>query len=323
MTDAAAVLSDYWISMGSAPLPILNITFSMKPFIFSAFLSVVLTLVLVPLRTSLLGLGIDYSTAIGFLLYLLLTWFLMRKYIESSKAVIFAGVAIGSVVLFPTSIVDFINGRIWFLPQLAFQFLGILCGFFLHTLKGPVRFLPSAVGTVLTALMFIWGFDYWLHYLSYDNFTGQIEPYRNDLRIDGVDRDGRAISPVDFEGRIVVLNFWFTRCGQCIHEFPILDEFARKYADNSSVQVYAVNKPMEEDRDNSAFDLLKKKGFQFPAVTPNDEDLPEKFGVKFYPTTFVIDQNGLVVFKGDLLRAIDFVEKMELVRRTIQTDPIS
>lgn len=295
----------------------------MKPFFFSAFLSVMLSLVLVPVRTSLLGLGIDYSTAIGFFLFLLLTWYLLRRFRETSNIFVVVGVVLGSIALFPSSVVEFNNGRIWFLPQLAFQFLAILCGFLLHRLNGPVRFLPSAVGAVLTALMFIWGFDYWLHYLSYDNFTGKIETYRNDLRIDGVGRDGRAMSPVDFEGRIVVLNFWFTRCGQCIHEFPILDEFARKYAENSSVLVYAVNKPMEEDRDDSAFDLLKKKGFQFPAFTPSDENLPEKFGVKFYPTTIVIDQNGLVVFKGDLLRAIGFVEKMELVRRTIHTYPTS
>jgi thiol-disulfide isomerase/thioredoxin len=271
---------------------------------------VLLTLVLVPLRTSLLGLGIDYSTVIGFLLYLLLTWYLLRRYRETSKVIVLAGVVIGSIVLFPTSIVEFINGRIWFLPQLAFQFLGILCGLLLHTLRGPVRFLPSAVGTALTILMFVWGFNHWLHYLSYDNFTGRVTPYKSEVRIDGVDRDGRAVSSVDFEGRIVVLNFWFTRCGQCIQEFPILDDFARKYSDSGSVLVYAVNKPMEEDRDKPAFDMLNEKGFRFPAIIPNDEDLPEKFGVKFYPTTFVIDQNGLVVFKGDLPWAIGFVDHL-------------
>ena len=57
--------------------------------------------------------------------------------------------------------------------------------------------------------------------------------------------------------------------------------------------------------------MIKKEGYSFPVVIPTDEELPEKFGVKGYPTTFVINQNNQIVYKGDIEGAIKMVDKLK------------
>ena len=40
--------------------------------------------------------------------------------------------------------------------------------------------------------------------------------------------------------------------------------------------------------------------YTFPSIIPVDEELPDKFGVKYYPTTIIINEDGYVVFFGSI-----------------------
>jgi thioredoxin-related protein len=75
--------------------------------------------------------------------------------------------------------------------------------------------------------------------------------------------------------------------------------------------ILAVNKPIEEDKPNQAFNDIREKGYSFPVVVIKDADLAEKFGVKGYPTTFVVNQNGQIVYKGDIEGAVKMVEELK------------
>jgi thioredoxin-related protein len=57
--------------------------------------------------------------------------------------------------------------------------------------------------------------------------------------------------------------------------------------------------------------MIKEEGYSFPVVITKDENLPEKFGVKYYPTTFVINQNGQIVYKGDIPGAVKMVGELK------------
>jgi protein-disulfide isomerase len=46
-------------------------------------------------------------------------------------------------------------------------------------------------------------------------------------------------------------------------------------------------------------------------VVTKDEDLAEKFGVKGYPTTFVINQNSQLLYKGDIEGAVKQVDLLK------------
>lgn len=56
--------------------------------------------------------------------------------------------------------------------------------------------------------------------------------------------DGKELKLSDYEGKVVVVNFWASWCGYCREEFPYLDKLQRAAADR--LQVVSVN---TEERD--------------------------------------------------------------------------
>ncbi len=55
----------------------------------------------------------------------------------------------------------------------------------------------------------------------------------NDARPDFVlpDLEGRPRELSEWNGRVVVLNFWATWCGPCVHEIPMLNELQNAFED--------------------------------------------------------------------------------------------
>lgn len=106
--------------------------------------------------------------------------------------------------------------------------------------------------------------------------------------------DGGEITLADFEGEVVVLNFWATWCAPCVHEMPTLDNLDAMMADEG-VRVIAVSidqggmeqvEPFLRDELN-----LDRLGIYLD----EDSALAQAFEVRGMPTTYVIDAAGNVV----------------------------
>jgi thiol-disulfide isomerase/thioredoxin len=194
-------------------------------------------------------------------------------------------------------------------PVLIIHLLGILSGFFYLRLKRPFNFMPAAFSCVFLVFMFFSGWDLYYHKKAYQTFTGRIEPYKSQQKIEGIDRNNNLINNQSFENKIALLDFWYTRCGDCFEKFPQLQAFYDKYKDDDSIAVCAINKPIEEDKPNELFQLTEK--YTFPVLLPADEELPEKFDIQGYPTTLVIDRSGMVVYKGGIEGAVKTVENLK------------
>lgn len=95
--------------------------------------------------------------------------------------------------------------------------------------------------------------------------------------------------------KMVLLNFWYVDCTYCDQEFPELNRAYIKYRD--VVEVIAVNQ-------NDAMSAIKAYGMQnglsFPLVQNAAVQLINPFGVRNYPTTVVIDGEGVIceIFEG-------------------------
>ena len=147
-----------------------------------------------------------------------------------------------------------------------------------------------------------WGayeYNMWLNQNDPRNFIGYLQvkvPFEFICR----DRDNRLITNADLKGKIVVLEFWRTRSARCFLEFPKLQQLYHTYKDDGSIAIWAVNKPMNTDTVNEAFQVITNKGYSFPVLLPSDETLPEKFGVADYPTVVIVDKSGTVAYTGDI-----------------------
>jgi peroxiredoxin len=101
--------------------------------------------------------------------------------------------------------------------------------------------------------------------------------------------DGSWVSLSDFEGQIVVLDFWTTWCTPCIESLPHLQDIHDRYA-GQNVVVLAIN--VGESR--SEIERRIGDGYTFTILLDSDEKVSDSFDVLFIPHTVVIDQDGAV-----------------------------
>lgn len=196
------------------------------------------------------------------------------------------------------------------LPFLILDLLGIISGFLYLHLENPLRLLPFLASLIFASLFITFkGWDYLAHYHNFGTFTGKIDAYKLSQKVEGIDQQNTKITNHLLENKIVLLDFWITTCVLCFKKFPQVQAAYDKYKSDVSVAIYTINKPVEEP--NQVFEMIKEEGYSFPVVIPTDKELPEKFGVTGYPTTFVIDRQGRIVFKGDIKGAVKMVEELK------------
>ncbi len=102
---------------------------------------------------------------------------------------------------------------------------------------------------------------------------------------------GEPISLSDLRGQIVLLNFWATWCGPCRIEMP---EFHRQFErhSNDGFTILAVNNS-ETAEDLAGF--REEFGLTFPLGMDEDSAIQKQFSIFSYPSTFVIDRNGVIL----------------------------
>ncbi len=106
-----------------------------------------------------------------------------------------------------------------------------------------------------------------------------------------VTEKGAPISVSDLQGQIVLLNFWATWCGPCRIEMP---EFQKQFDrhSNDDFTILAVNNS-ETVEDVAGF--REEFGLTFPLAMDEDGVIQDQFSIFSYPSTFVIDRNGVIL----------------------------
>lgn len=273
------------------------------------FLISFLMLIWVPFVTA----NIKYNTFITFIEYFCLSLFVIKQYEKKLSGLVIVILLIASILLlqFYTIYIYFVES-IFSVPVLIFHCLGVISAFSYLKLRAPINVLTFCFSFLLMVFMFLQGWDYWIHMTNYGTFTGRVTRYKLPVRFESFDEQKNPIIENDFSSKIVLLDFWTTTCGVCFKKFPQLQAIHEKYKSDSTVAIFAVDNPIEEDKPDQAFEMIKERGYSFPVVILKDEHMAEKLGVKGYPTTFVIDREGGIVFKGDIEGAVQMVDQLSV-----------
>ena len=119
---------------------------------------------------------------------------------------------------------------------------------------------------------------------------------------------GYAISPTQFDGKLLVLNFWATWCAGCVQEITSLNAFQKTFA-SRGVVVCGVSMDASEMR-------YKRFLQRFPVsfVTARDPtwNISASYGTFQLPETYIIDRSGKVVEK--IIAAHNFMDPDFLAR---------
>ena len=105
------------------------------------------------------------------------------------------------------------------------------------------------------------------------------------------DSEGNSIKLSELRGNVVVLNFWFIKCGPCVAEMPALNAMKEHYK-NDAVKFLAITFDKQEMIDQ----FLERKDFNYNMI-PDASHVIQMYGVQSFPTNIVIDKDGYVALK--------------------------
>ncbi|MDQ3799511.1 MAG: TlpA family protein disulfide reductase [Acidobacteriota bacterium] len=277
---------------------------------YKIFLKILIVLFLMMVVIAQLTGSINYNSLVSFFACFFFTVYCIRKFgREQSEARIFVVILAARLLIESYTIYLFFVESVSGLPYFVMHLMAIASGFLYLRLKSPWRILPVLLASGFTLFMFFQGWHYWIHKSQHGTFTGRVS-YSLPARFEAFDESGKLITEQDFNGKIVLLDFWHTRCGYCFVKFPQLERAYQTYGNDPSVMILAVNKPIEDDKPNQAFEMIREEGHSFPVVITKDAEMSEKFGVFRFPAAFVINQTGTIVYRGDIEGAVKMVEEL-------------
>lgn len=102
--------------------------------------------------------------------------------------------------------------------------------------------------------------------------------------------DNGQISLADYEGEVIIMNFWATWCPPCRAEMPGLNRFYETYKDEGLV-VLAVN---EEESAEQVRPFIEANAFTFPVLLDTEGGVAQQYSTRSFPTTFIIDREGVI-----------------------------
>lgn len=103
------------------------------------------------------------------------------------------------------------------------------------------------------------------------------------------DIEGNIITKADIEGKVLVVNYWFTGCRPCVMEMPELNEVVKNFENQEVVFLAYAN-----DITPKVSSFLSKRAFDY-TVIPNQMTSTLNKGITVFPTHLFINGDGIIV----------------------------
>ena len=109
--------------------------------------------------------------------------------------------------------------------------------------------------------------------------------------------DGKKLSPGEFKGKVLLLDFWATWCGPCRQEMPNLIKVYEKY-NKKGFEIVGISL----DRSRSDLDrYVEKNDMKWPQYFDGkyyQNEVAALYGIMSIPATYLIDKKGNIRYKS-------------------------
>jgi len=103
----------------------------------------------------------------------------------------------------------------------------------------------------------------------------------------------------ELKGKVVLISFWYPNCGPCRAEMPHIEK-AIKQIDKEKLAYLGINGLRGQD--GFVLPIMNSEKYSFTALGA-DEKVTNDYGVFAYPSNFLVDQDGRIVYSGFMLHA--------------------
>ena len=111
-----------------------------------------------------------------------------------------------------------------------------------------------------------------------------------------LDLNGNEVRLSDYQGKVIMLNFWATWCPPCRNEMPSMESLHKKMNGTNFVMI-AVN---IQEKSSVVKEFIQKNKYTFPVILDENGEASDKYQIRAIPTTYIIDTKGKIagVFSG-------------------------
>lgn len=113
----------------------------------------------------------------------------------------------------------------------------------------------------------------------------------------------KPVTLMGLKGKVVLVHFWTFDCINCKHNLPAYNKWEKEFA-GKGLQIIGVHTPEtpEEHVAANVDKAIARWSIQYPVLTDNGARNWDRWGVRYWPSIFLIDKHGRLrdVWEGEL-----------------------
>lgn len=112
------------------------------------------------------------------------------------------------------------------------------------------------------------------------------------------------------KNKYTLVDFWYSGCGPCIRQFRLLESLYKQYGHNG-FEVVAISTDQIKDKDKWE-NIIIKENLVWKQYWDKNGEESKKFSINAFPTNFLIDSTGTIIYKNIYLEELDVLLNSQL-----------